>query len=265
MLRKRVITSLWAIPLVAVAIWFDRPLPWFAILAAICGLVAAYEFYYLVGKTKVPPLTYFGLIGTLLFILSPLYESLRPFILTLIVTLPLIFLLVHRQKEQAFASWSWTVAGILYIGWLLSYLVALRGFEDGRNWVFFVLLATAASDTSAFFVGRALGQHRLAPQISPAKTWEGAFAGVLGAVIISQLFVFATTLFLPLTWWQAMILGLVVSIFGQLGDLVESLFKRNMGAKETGRLFPGHGGALDRMDSILFAGVVVYYYVIWVT
>jgi phosphatidate cytidylyltransferase len=265
MLTKRVITSLWGIPLVAVAIWFDQPLPWFTILVAIVGLVAAYEFYQMVAATKVPPLTYFGLIGTLLFILSPLYELLRPFILTLIVILPLILLLARRQKEQAFASWAWTVAGILYIGWLLSHLVALRGLEDGRNWVFFVFLITFASDTSAFFVGRALGRHRLAPQISPAKTWEGAIAGVIGAMIFSQFFILPTPLVLPLIWWQAVLLGLAVSIFGQLGDLVESLSKRNMETKETGRLFPGHGGALDRLDSILFAGIVVYYYyVIWV-
>lgn len=264
MLTKRVITSLWGIPVVALAIWFDQPLPWFTILAAICGLVAVYEFYHLVARTKVPPLTYFGLIGTLLFILSPLYALLRPFILTLIVLLPLIFLLAHRQKGQAFASWAWTVAGVLYIGWLLSHLVALRGLEDGRNWVFFVFLITIASDSSAFFIGRALGRHRLAPQISPNKTWEGAFGGALGAIILSQFFILATPLFLPLAWWQAILLGLAVSVFGQLGDLVESLFKRNMEVKETGWLFPGHGGALDRMDSIIFAGIVVYYYVIWV-
>lgn len=264
MLTKRLITSLWALPLVVVAIWFDQPLPWFAILAAFCGLIATYEFYQMVAAAKVPPLTYFGLIGTLVFILSPLFELSRPLILSLVVVLSLILLLAHRQKEQAFASWAWTMAGILYLGWLLSYLVALRGLEDGRNWVLFAFFVTFATDTSAFFIGRALGRHRLAPKISPAKTWEGAIAGVIGAVIISQLFVLATPLVLPLTWWQAILLGLVVSVFCQLGDLVESLFKRNMEAKEAGRMFPGHGGSLDRLDSIIFAGIVVYYYVIWV-
>jgi phosphatidate cytidylyltransferase len=180
------------------------------------------------------------------------------------VILPLIGLLLRPQKEQAFVSWAWTIAGILYVGWLLSYWVALRGLDDGRNWVFFALFITFASDTSAFFVGRALGKHHLAPRISPGKTWEGAVAGVFGAILVSLLFVLPTPLGLPLSWWQAILLGLVVSVFGQLGDLVESLFKRNMGVKEASKLIPGHGGALDRIDSIVFAGVVVYYYVIWV-
>jgi phosphatidate cytidylyltransferase len=272
MLKKRIITALGGFLLVIVAVWFDRPLPWFTVLVAIWGLVAVFEFYRLVAAKGVSPLTYFGLTGALLFILSPhfAYDLLIPLLLTLIVILPLIGLLLRPQKEQAFVSWAWTIAGILYVGWLLSYWVALRGLETpampdaGRNWVFFALFITFASDISAFFVGRALGKHHLAPRISPGKTWEGAVAGVFGAILVSLLFVLPTSLGLPLSWWQAILLGLVVSVFGQLGDLVESLFKRNMGAKEASKLIPGHGGALDRIDSIVFAGVVVYYYVIWV-
>jgi len=272
MLKKRIITALGGFLLVIVAVWFDKPLPWFTVLVASWGLVAVFEFYRLVAASGVSPLTYFGLVGALLFILSPhcTYDLLIPLLLTLIVILPLIGLLLRPQKEQAFVSWVWTIAGILYVGWLLSYWVALRGLETpampdaGRNWVFFALFITFASDTSAFFVGRALGKHYLAPRISPGKTWEGAVAGVFGAILVSLLFVLPTPLGLPLSWWQAILLGLVVSVFGQLGDLVESLFKRNLGAKEASKLIPGHGGALDRIDSIVFAGVVVYYYVIWV-
>lgn len=264
MLKKRVLTALWSIPLLIVAVWFDTPLPWFTIFVAIWGLLAVFEFYRLVADSKVPPLTYFGLIWTLLFILSPHfhYDLLIPLLLTSIVILPLIWLILRPQKELAFVRWTWTIAGILYVGWLLSHLVALRGLDAGRDWVFFALFITFASDTSAFFVGRALGRHRLAPLISPGKTWEGAAAGVFGAIMVSLLLV--TLLSLPLSYWQAILLGLVVSIFGQLGDLVESLFKRNMGAKESGRSIPGHGGALDRIDSVVFAGIVVYYYVVWV-
>ena len=175
--------------------------------------------------------------------------------------LPLIWLLLRPQKEEAFTRWAWTIAGILYVGWLLSYLVALRGLDAGRDWVFFALFTTFASDTTAFFTGRAWGRHRLAPNVSPGKTWEGAIAGVFGAIVVSLVLVMLLSL--PLNYWQAVLLGLVVSIFGQLGDLVESLFKRNMGVKESGKSMPGHGGFLDRMDSVAFAGVVVYYYVIW--
>jgi len=266
MLKKRVITALWGILLLIAAVWFDKPLPWFTILVAIWGILAVFEFYRLVTASKVSPLTYFGLIWTLLFILSPHfdYDTLIPLLLTSAVILPLVWLLLRPQKEGAFASWAWTIAGILYVGWLLSYLVALRGMDDGRNWVFLALFITFASDTSAFFAGRALGKHHLAPRVSPGKTWEGAIAGVVGAIIVSLLFTLRTPLQVPLDyWWQAILLGLMVSIFGQLGDLVESLFKRNMGVKESGRSIPGHGGFLDRMDSVAFAGIVVYYYVIW--
>jgi len=270
MLKKRIITALCGIPLLIAVIWFGEP--WFTILVAIWGLLAAFEFYKLVTASKVSPLTYFGLIWTLLFILSPHhefffpqveYKVLMPFLLTLMVALSLIWLLLRRQKEGAFIGWAWTMGEILYIGWLLSYFVTLRGLDDGRNWVFLALFATFASDTAAFFVGRALGKHHLAPRISPGKTWEGAIAGVFSAIIVSLLFTISTPLQLPLIHWQAILLGLLVSVFGQLGDLVESLLKRNMGVKESGKLIPGHGGVLDRIDSVVFAGIVVYYYVIW--
>jgi len=266
MLKQRVITGLWGIPLLILAVWFARPLPWFTILVAIWGLLAVYEFYKIVAGAKVPPLIYFGLIWTLLFIISPHcpYAPTLPLLLTSAVVLSLIWLLLRPRKEGAFLGWAWTMAGMVYIGWLLSHLVALRGLDDGRNWVFLALLATFGSDTAAYFTGRALGKHKLAPSISPGKTWEGTIAGILGAIIISLLFTIPSPLSLPLGYGQAILLGLLVSVFGQLGDLVESLLKRNMGVKDSGRLLPGHGGALDRIDSVVFASVVVYYYVIWV-
>jgi len=277
MLKKRVITALWGILLLIAAVWFYKPLPWFTVLVAVWGVLAAFEFYKLVAASKVPPLTYFGLIWTLLFILSPHfnYDFLAPLLLTSAVVLPLIWLLLRPQKERAFIGWAWTIAGILYVGWLLSYFVALRNIdpvnlEVGRNWVFFALFTTFGSDIAAFFTGRALGRHRLAPRISPGKTWEGAIAGVLGAIIISLLFTLPMLFSLPnplylqnFRYCQAILLGLLVSVFGQLGDLAESLLKRNMGVKDSGKLLPGHGGFLDRIDSVVFAGIVVYYYVIW--
>jgi len=265
-LKKRVITALWGIPLLIAAVWFDKPLPWFTVLLAIWGLLAVFEFYRMVAGAKAPPLTYFGLIWSLLFILSPHFNNdfiTSPTLLTSAVVLSLVWLVLRRQKEGAFIGWAWTIAGILYVGWLLSYFVALRGLDDGRNWVFFALFATFGSDTAAFFIGRALGRHHLVPSISPGKTWEGAIGGIFGAIMISLLFTLPTPLGLPLSYWQAILLGLLVSIFGQLGDLVESLLKRNMGVKDSGKLLPGHGGFLDRIDSIVFAGIVIYYYVIW--
>jgi phosphatidate cytidylyltransferase len=265
MLKKRVITAVIGIPLLIAIIWFGEP--WFTLAIAIWGMLAVFEFYRLVAASAVPPLIYFGLIWTLLFILAPHFDyeiAAAPLVASAVV-LPLIWLLLRPQKSTAFTRWAWTIAGIFYVGWLLSYLVALRNIdpvdlEVGRSWVFFALFTTFGSDAAAFFVGRAFGKHRLAPSISPSKTREGAVGGVFGAIAVS---LGVVALFdLPLGYGQAVLLGFMVSIFGQLGDLVESMFKRNVGVKESGKLLPGHGGLLDRMDSVVFVGVMVYYYVL---
>ncbi|MBI2836424.1 MAG: phosphatidate cytidylyltransferase [Chloroflexi bacterium] len=285
MLKQRTLTALIGIPLLVIAVWFDAPLPWFTLLVAACGGIATFEFYRLVRMVKAAPLAYFGILLSVLLIVSrdPALLSfvspsvwfalpasrfdvnlLGPLLLTSAITISLFSLLARVPRDQAFHGWAWTMAGVLYTGWLLGYLVALRGVADGRNWVFLALFTTFASDTAAFFIGRRWGKHRMAPAISPGKTWEGAVAGALGAVAMSVFFALPTPLGLDLTFPQAGSLGLLVSVFGQMGDLVESLFKRNMGVKDSGRLLPGHGGVLDRTDSIAFAGIVVYYYVLWV-
>jgi phosphatidate cytidylyltransferase len=262
MLRKRALTALWGIPLLVVAVWFDTPLPWFTVLAAVWGALAVLEFYRITGVAKALPLTFFGTAWTLFFVLNPHLGFPVPLVLTAGIMLSLIMLVLEPQREGAFGNWAWMLAGALYVGWLLGYLVALR-LEAGRGWVFLAFFVTFASDSAAFFAGRALGRHRLAPHISPGKTWEGTIAGVLGAIIVSLLFTLPTPLQVPLSYKQAILLGIVVSVFGQLGDLAESLLKRNMNVKDSGSLMPGHGGLLDRMDSVAFAGVVVYLYYIF--
>jgi phosphatidate cytidylyltransferase len=201
---------------------------------------------------------------TLLFLIYPhikcnLNVPLVSLLLTAAVVLSLVLLVFLPKREGLFHHWAWTIAGILYVGWLQSFLVSLR-LDAGRDWLYLALFVTFGSDTAAYFIGKAIGRHKLAPKISPGKTWEGAIAGVFGAVIVSFLFTLNTPLQLPLSYWQAILLGVLVSVFGQLGDLAESLLKRNFGVKDSGNLMPGHGGLLDRMDSVLFAGVVVYLY-----
>ena len=279
MLKQRVITALLLIPLPVASVWFGEP--WFTSLVAVFGVLAAFEFYRLGSTSRVSPATYLGLVFTLLFIisrnpdlLSRLETSIDPALITpLLLASSMVFtlawVLLRRQKDGAIAGWAWTMAGTLYVGWLFGHVVALRGLADGRNWVFFALLATVVSDTMAFFTGGAIGRHKLAPQISPNKTWEGAVAGVVGAAVFSLLFV-PTKLFglnnaihiQGFSYGEAILLGVLVSIFGQLGDLAESLLKRNAKVKDSGILFPGHGGVLDRLDSIIFAGVVVYYFAV---
>jgi phosphatidate cytidylyltransferase len=275
MLKERTITSVWYAALLVVIIWFGGGLGFTALVATL-GVLAALEFYRMVASAKPPPLTYFGLTWTAFFILSRNSELLSqleahfnpdlltPLLITSAIVLPLIGLLAHRQEEDAISRWVWTVVGILYIGWLLSYLVALRGLDSGRNWVFLVLFVTWVSDTTAFLVGRRLGRHKLAPAISPGKTWEGTIGGICAGIAVSTLFFTPTSFQLPLSPGQTILLGALTSILGQLGDLFESLFKRNLGVKDSGKLMPGHGGILDRIDSLILAGIVVYYYAIWV-
>ena len=249
------------LPLLVAVVWFDKPLPWFTVFIAIWGLLAAYEFYRLVGVSGIYSLTVFGLFFTLLIIISPHCPSsfAAPLLVTLAVVLPLIWLVLRQRVEGAFTGWAWMVVGFLYVGWMLSFLIDLR-LEAGRNWVFFALFTTFGSDSAAYFIGRVLGRHRLAPRISPNKSWEGAIGGMLGAAAVSLLFTLSTPLHITLSIGQGIVLALLVSIFGQIGDLAESLLKRNTGAKESGTVFPGHGGFLDRMDSVVFAGVTVYLY-----
>ena len=258
MLRKRVVTALWGVPLIIAAVWFDEPLPWFTLLVALWGLLAVLEFYRITAVSKSWSLAIFGIIWTLLFILCPQFDWSFWILLASAIVISLS-LTLFQHKRAAFISWVWSLAGVLYVGWLLSFLVLLR-LEAGREWVFLAILATFGSDTAAYFIGRAWGRHRMAPRISPGKTWEGAIAGLFGAIIISLLFTLPAPWRLPLGFGEAVLLGVLISVFGQIGDLLESWIKRRGGVKDSGSLMPGHGGLLDRMDSILLAGVVVSLY-----
>ena len=268
MLKHRVITAAVGVPLVILAIWFGDPWPWFTLLIAAAALAGTYEFYHMANFDRREPLIYLGLLWALALVLSPHYRSpdVLPIVITATMLISLICLLCRPSKEGAFRNWAWTIVGALYVGWMLSYWLNLRGLEDGRNWVYLAMLTTFANDTGAFFIGRARGKHRLAPAISAAKTWEGAIGGLICAILAAIIIAMLLNLISPFTfkYWQITLLGFLVSLFAQLGDLVESLLKRNMGVKESGDLLPGHGGILDRFDSLIFVGAVVYYYVIWV-
>jgi phosphatidate cytidylyltransferase len=268
--KQRAISTIIAIPIVMAMIWFGAP--WFTILVAGWGAGSVWEFYGLVKRAKgLSPLTYFGLLWTLLFIISPHFSQVPHFknvpvtslLLTTTVILPLIYLLWRKGKENAFGNWAWTAAGILYIGWILSYIVALRNLDDGRGWVFLAILCSFASDISAYLVGRTFGKHKMAPYISPKKSWEGAVAGVLGSIILSEAVVYF--FHLPLDYGMAVVLGVLISVIGQLGDLIKSLFKRSMEVKDSGNVLPGHGGFLDRIDSLLLAGMLVYYFAAFIS
>jgi len=262
-MKKRVATALAGAPLIAAAAWFGNP--WYPLLIAMVALLGAYEFFRM-ARSRATPLAYWGIFATLLLVLSPLYPTgaqvvSPPLVVMAALAVASMSWLVFRvRKEQAIHDWAWTVAGVVYVGLLLSFLVALRGRENGLGWTFVAIFATFAADTSAFFIGRAIGRRKLAPAISPGKTWEGLVAGLVGALIASLLL--AKLFGLPITAGQALAVGLLIGVAATLGDLTESLIKRNLGVKDSERWLPGHGGILDRFDSIIFSGVAVYFYAV---
>lgn len=264
MLLKRTVTAALLLAGLIFVLWADGSIPWFAFGAAVAVLFALHEFYGMVSASgKGKPAVWLGLALALLFIFQPLSSrsDYVDILITASVVLPLLWVMLRKNRDGACTSWAFTLAGVMYLGWLASRYVALMELPQGRDWVILALFPTFACDTSAYFVGRALGRHKMAPGISPGKTWEGAVGGLIGAVAVG---LGVAWLFkLPIGVLQTFGLSLAIALFAQVGDLVESLFKRNMGAKDSGKALPGHGGMLDRIDSVVFAGLVVYYYVIW--
>jgi phosphatidate cytidylyltransferase len=259
MLRQRVITTVIGLPFLIAAIWFGTP--WFSIVVAAVAIASGIEFYRMAGQKKIAPLTGAGIIAILLLVASPHcpYISIKPVLISLIIVVSLLWILFKSPGEKSFNNWAWTIAGIFYVGWTMSYWIELRTMEMGKIWVFWLLLIIVASDTCAYFIGRAIGKHHLIPSISPKKTWEGSIGGLLCSIIIAL--IFGIVFSLPMPYWQMIVLGAIINIFTQLGDFVESLLKRNIGVKDSSKLIPGHGGVLDRMDSFILTGIVAYYYI----
>ena len=156
---------------------------------------------------------------------------------------------------------------MLYFGWIGGYLISIRELPEGMWWVLLALPSVWLADSGAYFIGRAIGKHRLSPRLSPKKTWEGYFGGVLVGVLgtagLAYLWGFWTGPESAITPLSGAILGLVLGVITTLGDLGESMFKRQAGVKDSGNLLPGHGGAFDRIDSWLWAGVLGYYVIVW--
>ena len=178
-----------------------------------------------------------------------------------VLALAVPFLFRYQSLETVGRDLALSMFGLLYVPLLLSHAGLLRQSEHGREWVALVLLIVMASDSLAYFSGMAFGRHRLYEAISPKKSIEGAFGGLAGGVLGTLA---AKLWLLPqLQAADVLLLGLGVGAFSQVGDLVESMFKRSFGVKDSGTLFPGHGGLLDRLDSLLFAFPATYYYVTW--
>ncbi len=260
MFVKRVITGILIGLVVGFVIWFGEPV--FTILTSLVAAVAAFEYYRIVKSAHIQPLTYFGIVFSVLLVVnahSP-YSFTFPLILVLATLVPLIWMIFRRNKDNSFINWGWTLTGILYTGWLLSFYVSIRAMDQGMEWVFVVLACTALCDVFAYVVGSATGKHAMASSVSPGKTWEGSMGGLAASIIFAV--ILSICFRLPLNYWQMVVAGTIIGVISQLGDLVESLLKRNMKTKDTGSLLPGHGGILDRIDSHLLIAPVAYYLIV---
>jgi phosphatidate cytidylyltransferase len=157
-----------------------------------------------------------------------------------------------------------TLVGALLPGWLGSHLVLLRFLPDGEWWLLTVLFATFSVDSGAYFVGRPLGKHKMAPKISPKKSWEGFAGGIVFGIVFGALFAALFGRNAPdLLPWHGAVLGLLIALISPIGDLAISAFKRQANVKDSSKLIPGHGGALDRLDTVLISAVLGYYFIRW--
>jgi phosphatidate cytidylyltransferase len=260
MLTTRVITALAAMPLAVAAVYFGGV--WFLLGVGAVALIAGWEFGRMmkVGGYQTSPVFTLGLITLLL--LDGYLPSLRLLSVILTVTLltSLSAQLFRAHTSTPTADWALTLAGGLYIGWGMAHLVALRQLVDGQSWVWVALLSTWGADTFAYFLGRTLGRHKLWPRHSPKKTWEGFGGSVLGGIFGASLVAW----FGGFPWLSMLGIGVIVAVVSLFGDLSISMMKRHVGVKDSSNLFPGHGGFLDRIDSLLFVSMVVYYYAIWI-
>lgn len=294
-LLKRVGTAVVLIPIVLLLV-LRAPVPVLAVVAAVVALLATHEFLklseaYDVRPIRKPTYAYVALFFVLLAI-NPGHE--KPLLSTAITLYgagfaaalaPFVFFSLGMRRlvlREAFLAAAVSVGAFTYIALPLGFLVQLREQWAGAFLVLYVLLVVWAGDIFAYFVGRSVGRHLMSPRVSPKKTWEGAFASVVASVIVGvllfdharQVSQFFLNLYLiqprdgmftlqnpPLT--PVIVLSIVVNIAAQLGDLVESLIKRGAGVKDSGALLPGHGGMLDRIDALLFAAPVVWFYAAW--
>ena len=229
----------------------------FAIGLIILGLLCLHEWFQMTERVR--PVTLAGFIAAIGLVLAAHFGDQDQILLALVASFPVVFFLSLFRPSRANVSWAIaaTMLGIVWIGLPLAHAVELRELDHGGALLVAVLIGTFIGDTCAYFAGRAWGRRPLAPLISPNKTVEGLLGGFVGGTFAFWLFMFA--------WhdWiagaDALIIGACVAVAAPIGDLFESLLKRDLDVKDTGGVFGPHGGALDRLDAVLFSIVVAYY------
>lgn len=242
---------------------FDERLWIFGLFSLLFIGCAQYEFFTLFRMAKIPVYRLFGVaMGLVIPLVVFLERGATSSGEVLFIVLGCLFLFflhfLRNSNAEALQGISHTLFGILYVSWFLSFCVKIRFLEGGSLWLVYLLVVTKAADIGAYLVGTALGKHLLIPHVSPKKSIEGLFGGIFASTIAS---VFMQT-FLPLPFGlvHCLILGAGLGVVGQIGDLSESLMKRCCQAKDSGAVFPGMGGVLDTVDSILFTAPIFYFH-----
>lgn len=248
------------LPLLILFIYFAS-VPLFILLVGVTTLLALYEFYAMaLPSGRLLERTLAAVSGAALI---PLIALDRPvFFLGALVFLVLFFAILFLLRFHDLTAVSRQLAllffGFFYVSLLLGHLALLRSLPHGREWVFLILLLVMTSDTAAYFTGVSFGRRKLYPAISPNKSLEGALGGLAGS--LAAVFLARAWFFPALDVVDCLLLGFGLGVLAQLGDLFESMLKRSFGVKDSGTLIPGHGGILDRLDSLLFAFAPAYYY-----
>jgi phosphatidate cytidylyltransferase len=258
----RIIVSVIAIPAIVLACYFGEYY-FFAFVLGI-GIISYYEFWLFVKNKDINANLIVGIISVGMIITNS-YKSFiayYPLLITILLVLTIIEL--FRNKNSAIINLGTTLLGIFYFGLFASALLSMRemyqvDYTQGGLLIISIFASIWICDSAAFFGGTALGKHNLFPRVSPNKSWEGAIFGLLFSVIAM---VISKVIFLDfLSWFDVITIGLIVGIIGQIGDLIESLFKRDAGVKDSSTFIPGHGGIFDRFDSLLYTAPAVLLYI----
>ena len=262
--KQRVVTGiLLAVPLIGILSL--GPYWSWVLLVGAASAVALWEFQGLVFQDGLPCRwqAFHALVGLLLLLGAATGDA--PglhFALVAALFASLFALLAFAPREASGLSRIGLLSlGWLYIPYLLSYVLLIGKIDGGRAWMFYIFTVTAAGDAGAFYCGRKFGRHKLYELVSPKKTIEGSMGGLLSSIIVGALYGF---LFLrPPSLWQLVFLTVCVALAGQIGDLIESMIKRMSGKKDSSQLLPGHGGLLDRLDSLLFVFPIIWMFILW--
>lgn len=259
----RILTILVGLPIIVTCAYWGGTA--FVVLVTVLALASINEFLLMMRLGGHDPSFFLGNLFTVVFVAffnltlkHPNWEPAASGILTTAIVVTFSTALMLPNLKNAIDNIAITLLGCLYVGWLYGYLILIRAFTPHGMYLFFLLFIIWANDTAAYVVGSRWGKTLLSP-VSPKKTFEGAVAGFFVSVVVAVFF--GQMIHLP--WWSAVLLGAIISVMGQMGDLVESMIKRSAQVKDSSQLVPGHGGVLDRMDSFIFAAPVVYYYLSW--